>query len=533
MSYKPNAFQQITLEDSVLNLTKRERKFLENSWAPAFADYIFPLIDEDKFSCLYSDKASRPNTPVNVCVGALILKELFSLSDDEIVESLMFDIRFQYALHTTSFDEQPLSDKTLSRFRRRCYEYELETGIDLIHDTITSLGSAMAKMMNINGRIQRMDSIMVESNIKRLSRMELLYTCISNFVRYLHKNGKDDILEGFEHYYDPSDYNAVIYHQRNNDYAERLRTIIADGEKLLEKCSSGYDDVRDYQNLKRAFSEQTIKDGDTLRLRTSEDGGMDSEIMQNPSDPEATFREKAGEEHRGYVANVTEESWDGNSIITDYQFDKNTRSDSDLLKEHLEKSDKPIVQTTLVTDGAYCGSENTTLAEEKNVKLVPTSLTGRKTPDINADYIFSEDHKQILMCPNGCIPISSGYIKSTGKVRATYGRHTCECCPFKDQCNPKIGSHVSSICVSFESSARAQTQRYFETWEYKFLAKFRNGVETIPSVLRRCYGIDRMPVRGLIRMKHLFGIKIGAVNFRKLLKYKNSSGLCTLNLEIA
>ena len=66
-------------------------------------------------ACLYSDKASRPNTPVNVCAGALIIKELLNLTDDEMVESLAFDVRFQYALHTTSFEEQPLSDKTLTR----------------------------------------------------------------------------------------------------------------------------------------------------------------------------------------------------------------------------------------------------------------------------------------------------------------------------------------------------------------------------------------------------------------------------------
>lgn len=36
----------------------------------------------------------------------------------------MLDPRYQYALHTTSFDEQPMSDKTLSRFRKRCYDYD-------------------------------------------------------------------------------------------------------------------------------------------------------------------------------------------------------------------------------------------------------------------------------------------------------------------------------------------------------------------------------------------------------------------------
>lgn len=49
------------------------------------ADEIFPAIDEERFSVLYSENdATRPNTPVNVIVGALIIKELFDYSDDEI-----------------------------------------------------------------------------------------------------------------------------------------------------------------------------------------------------------------------------------------------------------------------------------------------------------------------------------------------------------------------------------------------------------------------------------------------------------------
>lgn len=76
-------------------------KPIELSWAKVFADEIFPAIDEKRFSVLYSDKASRPNTPVNVIVSALIIKELFDYSDDEMVENLMLDFRIQYALHTT------------------------------------------------------------------------------------------------------------------------------------------------------------------------------------------------------------------------------------------------------------------------------------------------------------------------------------------------------------------------------------------------------------------------------------------------
>lgn len=113
MSFRENLSQQFSLFDSTSNLTDREKKLLDKSWAKYFAENIFPAIDEKPFQVLYSDRPSRYNTPVNVIIGALIIKEIFRLTDEEIVETLPFDIRYQYALHTTSFDEQPLNDRTL------------------------------------------------------------------------------------------------------------------------------------------------------------------------------------------------------------------------------------------------------------------------------------------------------------------------------------------------------------------------------------------------------------------------------------
>ena len=67
-------------------------------------------------------------------VGPLILKEALNVTDDEIDEARTFDIRYQYALHTTSFEEQPISDRTLIRFRARVLSYETEHDVDLIHE---------------------------------------------------------------------------------------------------------------------------------------------------------------------------------------------------------------------------------------------------------------------------------------------------------------------------------------------------------------------------------------------------------------
>ena len=59
MSFKENAYQQLSITDSFTGLTAREQKALEKSWAKIFADELFLAIDEKRFSVLYSEQASR------------------------------------------------------------------------------------------------------------------------------------------------------------------------------------------------------------------------------------------------------------------------------------------------------------------------------------------------------------------------------------------------------------------------------------------------------------------------------------------
>lgn len=113
MSFRKNESQQFSSFDNSQNLTVKEQGVLKKSCAKTFAEGVLPNISENRFSVLYSDKASRPNTPINVIISALIFKELFTLSGDEMVEELILVPRFQYTLHTSNYGEQPISDKRL------------------------------------------------------------------------------------------------------------------------------------------------------------------------------------------------------------------------------------------------------------------------------------------------------------------------------------------------------------------------------------------------------------------------------------
>lgn len=519
----------MSIFDSTYGLTEREQKALDRSWAKIFAEDVFPYIDEERFSVLYSDKASRPNTPVNVIVGALIIKELFAISDDEIVDNLMLDPRYQMALHTTSYVEQPLSDKSLSRFRMRCYNYEKTYGIDLYHDCVTGLAEASARMMGIDKRIRRMDSLMIEANIRRLSRMELIYTCISKLVSYLHKAGRDDLIGHMAHYYDPNDFNQVIYHCSDVDAEERFCTLLSDADMLLDKCGCSFEEVTEYQLFIRCLSEQTVVEDGKRRLRAKADGGMDSGMLQNPSDPDATYREKAGKKHRGYVGNVEESVGKNGSIVTDYQFATNNKSDSEFLKEHLEQIGEQEEKTLLVADGAYSGAENTEAAAKNNINLVTTDLTGRDVDPIMGSFQFNENGTKVTSCPAGNVPKSCWYNQKTGQILLSFERDKCAGCPYQKNCHPKIFKRVSKLSVSMKMKKRALAQDRMKTEEFKLLARLRNGVETIPSLLKNRYGVNRMPVHGTVRCKFYFGCKVAALNFRKLFRFRKGSGHYALN----
>ena len=189
MSFHLNNAQQMAINDSLLSLTERERRYLRSSWAETFSKKIFPFIKEEWFSILYSDNpAFRPNNPVNVYFGLLILREIFNQSDEEALNSLMFDIRYQYALHTTSFQEQPVSQNSLTNFRAAVYRYNQEYGVDLIQQEIEAQAKSFSKLPKIEGKTVRMDSLTVSSSCRKLSRLEIIYSTIARLIKVIEKN---------------------------------------------------------------------------------------------------------------------------------------------------------------------------------------------------------------------------------------------------------------------------------------------------------------------------------------------------------
>ncbi len=523
MAFVENTYQQISIEDSFLNLSERTKKFILNSWAKPFADLIFPEINEKRFAVLYSDNdASRPNNPVNAMIGALILKEMFNLTDEELLESIICDPRFQYALHTTSFIEQPFSDRSFSRFRERLYLYTLETGIDLLHEEMESMAKVFVKYMDINPTVKRMDSLMVSSSCKKMSRLEILYTTVANMVKKVDKSKENKISRDLEHYLASEDRNKVIYHRKNEEISSRLQQVIDDATTLVKELEGKYSESTEYQLLARVLAEQTelntkgkIVPKDKKQIKPTS--------LQNPSDPDATYRFKAGKSHKGYVGNIVETFDENGAIITAYDYQKNNYSDSQFCKDTIEDIGLQEQKILLLADGAYASLENFKLAFERNIELVTTALLGKSPNNIHASFQLDTKEHKVIKCPAGHKPNKTSYYQKNGLYRATFKRNLCANCSLRDQCGAKLQKKSAYVNISKKMVQRAQYLIKLSSEEYRSLSNKRNGVEGIPSVLRRKYDVDQIPVRGLVRSKIWFSFKIGAINVNRVLKKALSS----------
>lgn len=523
MSFRENQAQQMRMDDSFGGLTKREQRMLSKSWAAYFGEHIFPLIDEKPFSVLYSESAaSRPNTPVNVIVGALHLKSMFDLTDEELLESLLFDVRYQYALHTTSFEEQPMSDRTLSRFRERLTAYYNETGIDLFHETIEALGVEYTKLMDIDERIKRMDSMSISGNCRRMGRLTLVYECVRQLAVAVHRLGCDAMLtDGLMDYVDKEKQTDPGYRLKEEAVRPLLVKYIADAYRLCLSCA-GHEDLtalKEYERCARLLGEQTeisLEPEERIRIRQGKE--LRADDLQNPSDEDATYRVKGGKSDVGYVANLIEDVAEGGSgIITGYEVAPNITADTTFTENVLDDLGKREAPLTLVADGAYGSVELQERASEQNIDLVVTALSGKPVNAMVEQFVYDEDGR-ILKCPAGHAPYRTRVNEQSGACTARFDASVCAACPFKNQC-PKSGNRKhEEVTITKKQRLRARTQARLDSGALDALKRIRNGVEALPSLLRRRHGVDHIPVRGLFYTSLWFGASVGALNALRVIR---------------
>ena len=495
-----------TLPDSV-------RKKVFKSKAFKFYELIFCNINESNFSILYSNQASRPNSPINCMVAALILLTHKHWTYDKLFESIQFNILTRVSLGLDDLESMPFCPATLFNFQLRLSAYYLETGIDLVEQIFDSLTAGQLKKLGLKTSIQRTDSFLVESNICQYNRLRLLLEVFSRFHRILSDKDKTRFADLFGNYVkDTSEH--YVYKLESTQLPHEVQRLGELYQLCLKKFRSAYKNDPAYQNLKRVFKEHFTVAHKKVHVKDTSE--LTSFSLQSPDDVEITFREKNGQKHRGRVVNAVETAHPDNPIqlLNDVTVKPNNKDDAAILNERLDTiKDKTPDINEIHTDGAFGSAKNDKKMQELGITHIQTAVRGR-TSAVKFDIEKLDEDLYRVSCPKQKVNAQ----KARLRYKACFNSEICATCEHRDYCPTKKLKKCRVYYFKHEDVLRLQRiNNYFEIPKER--QKIRPNVEATVREFKVGTEKGKLKVRGTFRTNLWAFSTAISINFGRIFRY--------------
>jgi hypothetical protein len=517
------------LLSTVNELPEKQREILKNSWAEVFYREFHCRIDEKAFAALYVDFPSRPNAPINEIVSLEFLKAANDWTDEEMYERYLFDVQSRYALGLDSLGETHLTLRTVYNFRARLSKHMRETGRNLLDQAFEQVTDEQLEAYELKTGKQRMDSTMLASNIRQMGRLQLLVEVLQQTSRMLTEDEQAKHAEVLGPYLvGPA--GKYVYQLKKKEQAQHIYQIGVVMQRLLAELKDAHGSDPTYQLLERVFGEHfRVKE---TEIETKEPKELTGSSLQSPHDPEATYREKRGESHQGYVANVTETCHPENKLqlITKVQTAPNTTDDSHLLAEAVPNLKERMELEEVLTDATFGGPEADLVLHEHQVQQTQTAIRGPKTdPDklYLADFEIKFDQEgnpsRITCQHDQTVPVNLTCRKK-GFV-ALFDPQVCKDCPFweKQQCPAEPGKRDPRHRLRFTLTKARAADRHRRSHALKKEAgNLRAAVEATVRSVKHPFPAGRLPVRGQFRVACMVIGSAAVSNVRRIHRYQQS-----------
>ncbi len=501
------------------DLEKKQRDKLDDTKEKWFNRLIFRNIREVDFRPLYSNNYSRPNVPVNMLVSALIFKELKGWSFDELIENVMFDLRMKVAIGLPTISEMPFVRATLFNFQNRMLAYENESGINLIETVFDNLTKEQLAQLKIKTDIQRTDSTLVSSNIKRYGRVQLIVETLLRLERILEEDDKKKYYSSIQEY---SKYGSekYIYKLSPADIPHELQKLGELYHLIYNQIKDKYSDNKIFRIFERVYQEHFVEVQGTVQAISSKE--LVSGTLQSPDDEDATFRKKREEKSKGFTVNGTETANPENPIqlLTDTVVNKNNKDDSTILNERIDIIvDKTPDLKELHTDGGYGSEANDLKFEKLEINQVNTESRGR-TSDIEKKIEQTEETpaKYSVECPNQ--KIESSATKTRNK--AQFDLNKCNECPLKNQC--PIFKNNGKYYFDHSDFLNNQRNRNIDNIPEE-RQKIRPNVEATMKEFKCRTKNGKLKIRGIFKTSLWALLLAIGINFGRIYRFLKENGV--------
>jgi hypothetical protein len=408
------------------------QKRLRESKEYAFYERVFSRIPEGHFADLYKDApASRPNTPVNVLVGAMILQHINDWTFEELLDRVDFDLKVRAALGLWSMDKETFCRATLFNFQKRLRDDMAATGQDKFQAVFDGLTEADQKEFKLDRTIQRCDSTQIGSNIRAYTRVELLVEVALRMWRVLEKTHQEEHRERFAPYVEAKTSGQFLYRMRKSDIDQTLEQLGRLYAWMAEALEAGYGSTEIHRIVRRVFAEQFTRADEQIIVRPAEQMGSDG--LQSPDDLDATYHKKDEEAYHGFVLHATETAAPENpfQLIVDVAVAPNNQADSTILNERLPEMQRKTPELReLHHDAGYGSEDNDRLEAEYGIEAVQTAIRGRTS---QAPMRIDRDEAGLLhvRCAAGHVVPAQPAKKH---LKAVFAAANCAACPFAAVC---------------------------------------------------------------------------------------------------
>ena len=497
---------------------------LINSRGYQFYELIFRNIKEEDFRCLYSEKLSAPNSPVNCLVGAMLLCHYRNWSHEELVDQIDFNVSTRVALGLKDLEYRPFCARTLYNFKNRLSSYSQQTGVNLLEKVFEDLTAEQLAKLPIKTSIQRADSVLLNSNIQSYSRLSLLVEVLRRLYYILSEEDQRHYHIYFKPYLQGGE--KYMYSLKKEEGQTRLEYISTIYYTLHRMLGDNYKETQIYQVFERVYIEhfKEVQTTDKFPIQIRPQKELGSNILQSPDDLEATYRNKRKESYQGFVVYGAETCHPDNelNLVTSLDVSTNNTDDSVILEDKIDQMKETTPDLVeLHTDGGFPSKGVDVKAEKHNINLIQTAVKGT-TPKVPIAVQGNEEEGFTIDCPNQEHPPVMAK-KAKKNWMADFQLEICQQCPFFDQCPTKRERKYKkgTAILRFKATESLKQKRH------KAIQKIpperqtlRPGVEKLMGLMRRGEkNTGKMKFRGRFNFE-LYTFSMGIViNFERIFKY--------------
>ena len=510
--------KQRQLFDPWRHLSPKRRRMLDTDWPGLFREHLLEELPVDQMLPHFTDGIGRPSKELHTVLGVLLLQQTMDLTDKAAIEHLCFNIQWHYALNIPeeSDDAKYISEKTLYSMRQVMIDNQLD---EMMFDAISG---KLAVVFGVDTKDQRIDSVHIKSNMRRLGRISIFSQTIFKFLVNLKRQHRilfDAIDENIIARYWGKKAIASFSMVKPSESDKTLKTVSTDLFDLIEqfKDQPAVCSMHSYKLMQRVLADQCDLGTEGKKVTIKKPADIPADSLQNPSDPDATF---SGHKGQGYQVQVMEtfsrcedkdEKQKQLNLITHVNVQTACEHDSHALAPAIADTRvRGIGPEKLLADTLYGSDTNDRIAQVATVELVAPTHKGRGK-DLLSQFGFDEKGL-VTVCPAGHRPDKTSPKTKRSNYSAGFDLQRCLACPLSSQCPVKPGKKKAYLRYSAKRYRLAKRRALEASEAFIDDYRWRAGIEATMSEFDRRTGVKKLRVRGMPAVRFYARMKATGLN---------------------